>query len=399
VKWIMLGAIVGAAVLASPPVRAAEAIRIGVDGPFTGGSAPMGIDMRRGIELAASEINHAGGILGRPVVLIERDDRANNDRGGEIAKEFTEEHLIDAAVGYVNTGVALAAVPYYEQARIPVVLSVTTGSQLTRLFAPPEYAENYIFRVSCSTALEVQKIVEIVEARGYQKAAIFADTTAYGQVGRHDLIDALAAHGLALVSNEKFNIGDTDMTPQLKRARAAGADVILTYGIGPELAGIANSRARIGWMVPMIGSWTLSMSNFIDGAGANGEGAIMPQTFIEQGDTPKRAAFIRAFHAAYHVTRMASPPSAAQGYDSLYLLAAAIRQAGSVDGPKVRAALDDLRAKVPGVVQVYDHPFNPTNHEAVSAANVVYGVVANGRVVRLTTNVPAKPENQAAVTK
>jgi branched-chain amino acid transport system substrate-binding protein len=175
--------------------------------------------------------------------------------------------------------------------------------------------------------------------------------------------------------------------------------VILTYGIGPELAGIANSRARIGWMVPMIGSWTLSMSNFIDGAGANGEGAIMPQTFIEQGDTPKRAAFIRAFHAAYHVTRMASPPSAAQGYDSLYLLAAAIRQAGSVDGPKVRAALDDLRAKVPGVVQVYDHPFNPTNHEAVSAANVVYGVVANGRVVRLTTNVPAKPENQAAATK
>jgi branched-chain amino acid transport system substrate-binding protein len=398
-KLIMLGAIVGAVVLASPPVRAAEAIRIGVDGPFTGGSAPMGIDMRRGIELAASEINHAGGILGRPVVLIERDDRANNDRGGEIAKEFTEEHLIDAAVGYVNTGVALAAVPYYEQARIPVVLSVTTGSQLTRLFAPPEYAENYIFRVSCSTALEVQKIVEIVEARGYQKAAIFADTTAYGQVGRHDLIDALAAHGLVLVSNEKFNIGDTDMTSQLKRARAAGADVILTYGIGPELAGIANSRARIGWMVPMIGSWTLSMSNFIDGAGANGEGAIMPQTFIEQGDTPKRAAFIRAFHAAYHVTRMASPPSAAQGYDSLYLLAAAIRQAGSVDGPKVRAALDDLRAKVPGVVQVYDHPFNPTNHEAVSAANVVYGVVANGRVVRLTTNVPAKPENQAAVTK
>ena len=398
-KWIMLGAIVGAAVLAGPPVRAAEAIRIGVDGPFTGGSAPMGIEMRRGIELAASEINHAGGILGRPVVLIERDDRANNDRGGEIAREFTEEHLIDAAVGYVNTGVALAAVPYYEQARIPVVLSVTTGSQLTRLFAPPEYAENYIFRVSCSTALEVQKIVEIVEARGYQKAAIFADTTAYGQVGRHDLIDALAAHGLVLVSNEKFNIGDTDMTPQLKRARAAGADVILTYGIGPELAGIANSRARIGWMVPMIGSWTLSMSNFIDGAGANGEGAIMPQTFIEQGDTPKRAAFIRAFRAAYHVTRMASPPSAAQGYDSLYLLAAAIRQAGSVDGAKVRAALDDLRAKVPGVVQVYDHPFNPTNHEAVSAANVVYGVVANGRVVRLTTNVPAKPENQAAMTK
>jgi branched-chain amino acid transport system substrate-binding protein len=392
-KWTRLGAIVAVVFLVGLPAHAAEPIRIGVDGPFSGGSAPMGIDMRRGIELAAHEINKAGGVLGRPLVLIERDDRANNDRGAQIAKEFTEEHLIDAAVGYVNTGVALAAIPYYEQARIPVVLSVTTGSQLTRLFAPPEYAENYIFRVSCSTALEVQKIVEIVEARSYRKIAIFADTTAYGQVGRHDLIRALAAHGLTPVSNEKFNIGDTDMRPQLRRARKAGADVVLTYGIGPELAGIANSRAQIGWMVPMIGSWTLSMSNFIDGAVANAEGTIMPQTFIEQGDTPKRAAFIQAFHAAYHVTRMASPPSAAQGYDSLYLLAAAIRQAGTVDGPKVRAALDNLRAKVDGVVQVYDHPFNPDNHEAVSADDVVYGIVKDGRVVRLM------PETQAAVTK
>lgn len=398
-KWTVLCAVVGAFVLAGQPAGAAEPIRIGVDGPFTGGSAPMGIDMRHGIELAASEINKAGGILGRPIVLVERDDQANNDRGAQIAKEFTEQHLIDAVVGYVNTGVTLAAIPYYEQARIPVVLSVTTGSILTRQFAPPEYAENYIFRVSCSTAVEVQKIAEIVKTRGYKKISIFADTTVYGHVGRHDLIQALAAQDLAPVSNEKFNIGDTDMTPQLKRAREAGADVVLTYGIGPELAAIANSRAKVGWLVPMVGSWTLSMSNFIDEAGANAEGAVMPQTFIEQGDTPKRAAFIDAFHATYKVARMASPPSAAQGYDSLYLLAAAIRQAGTVDGPKVRAALDDLHGKVEGIVQVYDHPFNPANHEAVSAADVVYGVVKHGRVVRLTTGAQAAPETQAAVAK
>ncbi|HYL31736.1 MAG TPA: ABC transporter substrate-binding protein [Stellaceae bacterium] len=379
----MLGILVGVAALAGLPAHAADPIRIGVDGPFTGGSAPMGIDMLRGVELAADEINKAGGILGRPLVLVKRDDQANNERGAQIANEFTDNHRVDAAVGYINTGVALAAIPYFEEAHIPVVLSVTTGSVLTRQFAPPEYAENYVFRVSCSTALEVEKIAEIVKARGYQKISIFADTTAYGQVGRHDLIQALAAQGIAPVSNEKFNIGDTDMTAQLRRAREAGADVVLTYGIGPELAAIANDRAKIGWMAPMIGSWTLSMSNFIDAAGVNGNGTVMPQTFIEQGDTPKRAAFIQAFHAAYKVTRMDSPPSAAQGYDSLYLLAAAIRQAGTVDGPKVRAALDNLHDKVEGIVQIYNHPFNPTNHEAVGANDVVYGVVDNGRVVRL----------------
>ena len=380
-----LGLLIGVLTLAGLPAYAADPIRIGVDGPFTGGSAPMGIDMLHGVELAADEINKAGGILGRPVVLVKRDDQANNDRGAQIAEELTAHHLVDAAVGYINTGVALAAIPYFEEARIPVVLSVTTGSVLTRQFAPPEYAENYVFRVSCSTALEVEKIAELVKARGYQKISIFADTTAYGQVGRHDLIQALAAQGIAPVSNEKFNIGDTDMTAQLTRAHQAGADVVLTYGIGPELAAIANGRAKIGWMAPMIGSWTLSMSNFIDAAGVNGQGTVMPQTFVEQSDTPKRAAFIQAFHAAYKVTRMDSPPSAAQGYDSLYLLAAAIRQAGTVDGAKVRAALDDLHDKVEGVVQVYDHPFKPANHEAVDADDVVYGVVDNGRVVRLVT--------------
>jgi len=346
--------------------------------------------MLRGIEIAADEINEAGGVLGRKLVLVERDDQANNDRGAQIAEELAAKHAVDAAVGFVNTGVALAAIPYFEDARIPLILSVTTGSPLTQQFAQPEYAENYIFRVSCSTALEVQKIVEIVKARGYRKIAILADTTSYGQVGRQDLIRTLAADGIAPVSNEKFNIGDRDMTEQLARARESGADVVLTYGIGPELAAIANGRAKLGWAVPMIGSWTLSMSNFIDAAGPNGEGAIMPQTFIEQGDTPKRATFIRKFHAAYKVVRMNSPPSAAQGYDSLYLLAAAIKQAGAVDGPKIRVALDDLKGSIEGVVQVYDHPFSPANHEAVSAANVVYGIVKGGRVVKLV------PEPQAA---
>lgn len=69
----------------------------------------------------------------------------------------------------------------------------------------------------------------------------------------------------------------------------------------------------------------------------------------------------------------------------LYLLAAAINQAGTLDGAKVRAALDDLQETIKGVVQVYRHPFDPANHEAVSAANVVYGIVKDGRVVRLTS--------------
>ena len=221
---------------------------------------------------------------------------------------------------------------------------------------------------------------EAVTRRGFKKPAILADSTNYGQLGREDLEKALTAKGVKPVATEKFNIGDTDMTSQLLRAKEAGADVILTYGIGPELAQIANGMAKLGWKVPIVGSWTLSMSSFIDTAGPNGDGAVMPQTFIQLGNTPKRAAFIKAYQDAYKIDRMPSPVSAAQGYDSIYLLAAAIKQAGSTDGRKMRAALEDLNEKVDGVVTVYDHPFSKTDHEAISANIPVFGEVRGGKV-------------------
>ena len=119
----------------------------------------------------------------------------------------------------------------------------------------------------------------------------------------------------------------------------------------------------------------------IDTAGANGNGAMMPQTFIQLPDTPKRKAFIEAYQAAYKIDRMPSPVSAAQGYDSVLLLAAAIKQAGSTDGRKVRDALENLNTKVEGVVTVYDKPFSATDHEAITANIPVFGLVKDGRVV------------------
>jgi branched-chain amino acid transport system substrate-binding protein len=133
----------------------------------------------------------------------------------------------------------------------------------------------------------------------------------------------------------------------------------------------------------MIGSWTLSMANYIDNAGKNGEGARMPQTFIQEPNTPKRKEFINAYIKAYHPAhdRIPSPVSAAQGYDSMYVLAAAIKQAGSADSAKIQQALENLNTKVNGVVTTYDHPFTSTNHEAIDVKDTVMGEVKDGFVV------------------
>jgi len=226
-------------------------------------------------------------------------------------------------------------------------------------------------------------VEEAVVKRGYKKVAILHDSTNYGELGRADLTKALSTKGVTPVAVEKFNIKDTDMTSQLLKAKEAGAEVILTYAIGPELAQIANGMAKLGWKKPMIGSWTLSMANFIDTAGKNGEGALMPQTFIQQANTQKRKAFIDAYLKEFKPknNRIDSPVSAAQGYDSVYLLASAIRQAGSTDGERIREALENLNEKVVGIVTVYDKPFSKTDHDAITDNIPVMGQVKDGRVV------------------
>jgi branched-chain amino acid transport system substrate-binding protein len=357
-------------------------IKLGVSGPFTGGSSSMGVSMRDGVRLAAKEINAAGGINGNKIVLVERDDEAKNERGVQIAQELINNEKVVATLGYINTGVALASQRFYQDAKIPVMNNVATGSILTKQF--PNAPENYVFRNAAADNIQAPMIAkEAVEKRGLKRVAILADSTNYGQLGREDLEKALKTYGVTPVAVEKFNIGDVDMTSQLLRAKNAGADVILTYAIGPELAQIANGMAKLGWKKPMIGSWTLSMASFIDTAGKNGDGATMPQTYVQSpSTTPKRKAFQDAYVKEFKPknNNIASPVSAAQGYDSVYLLAAAIKQANSFEGPKIVAALQDLKTPYSGVIMTYNKPFTASDHEAIKAKDVVMGIVENGRV-------------------
>ncbi len=374
---------ISAAVLGlSGLVHAAEPIKIGVSGPYTGGSSSMGVSMRDGVKLAVDEINKAGGVIGRQLQIVERDDEAKNERGVQIAQELINKEKVAATVGFINTGVSLASQRFYQEAKIPVINNVATGSLITHQF--DDQAENYIFRNAAHDSIQAPMIVEeAVTLRKFKKIAILSDSTNYGQLGRADLEKALEQKGVKAVAVEKFNIKDVDMTAQLLKAKEAGAEAILTYGIGPELAQIANGMTKLGWKVPLIGSWTLSMANYIDNAGPGGEGARMPETFIQEPTTPKRQSFIINYLKTFNPknARIDSPVSAAQGYDSIYLLAAAIKQANSTDGPKIRAALEDLKAPVEGVVTTYNKPFTAKDHEAITANIPVFGEVKGGKVV------------------
>jgi branched-chain amino acid transport system substrate-binding protein len=286
-----------------------------------------------------------------------------------------------AVLGPINTGVADNSTRYANEKKIPVIINASAGAKVNEYFAPG--ADNYIFRLAASDILQTELIVrEAVDVRKYKKPALICDDTNYGQGGCTKLKAALAKRNLTPVSVGKFKIKDTDMTAQVQEAKAAGADVLLVYGIGPELAALANSLERIGWKVDMLGGWTISMEAFIKNAGKNGNGAAAPLTFIE-GDlsNPRQKAFVETYHVKYNQNPIAVAVAAAQGYDSLYLLKAAIEQAKSTDGTKIKDALENLKTPFDGITGKYGRPFSPTDHEAVTELVVKMGIVSDGTVV------------------
>ena len=365
------------AVMTSP--AKAQNIRIGLSGPFSGGSSPMGESMRNGIRLAVQEINAIGGIHGRTIELIERDDQANNELGAKIATELTRMKVA-ATIGIVNTGVGLASIDTYQQARIPLMIAVSTGPVLTRRYAPPASPANFIFRVSPTLDLEARMLAADLKKRGISRVALLADDTPYGDSGANAFAEAARQSGIELVTTQRFKIGDTDMSRPLKNARTAGAQAVVGWGIGPELAQVAHGMMSMAWRVPFMGSWTLSMRNFIDAAGSAGEGALLPQTFIQDAGSAAKNSFLLAYRRQFNTDMIPSPMSAAQGYDGMHLLALALRQSKTLDGDAIRRALENLESRYQGVVTSYEKPFTAQDHEAISANMMVIARVSSGRV-------------------
>ena len=357
-----------------------DVIKVGVYGPFTGGSSPMGASMRDGARLAAEEINAKGGVLGKKIQLVERDDQATPERGAQVMQDLVSNEKVAAVLGPINTGVALASYKYPLAAKIPLLINVSAGAPVNELFK--DNPDNYVFRIAASDDIQAEMIVgDAIDTRHATKVAFMCDETNYGQNGCKKMTEALQRRKMTPVSVSKFKIKDTDMTPQLQEAKKGGAQAILAYGIGPELAQIANGMNKLGYKVPMIASWTASMSNFIDAAQANGNGVEMPQTFIQDAASrPQAASFIDAYKKKYSADRIPSAVSAAQGYDSMHLLAIAIEQAGSTDGPKIKAALENLAKPYEGAIATFNKPYSATDHEAIHKEQVVMGVVQGGKV-------------------
>jgi branched-chain amino acid transport system substrate-binding protein len=357
---------------------AGSTLKIGLIGPFTGGSSDFGIAMRNGIALAVDEINAVGGYLGRKLELVVKDDQGNPDVGLKMSQELAAEKVA-VTFGFCNTGVAAKSLDVFQNAKIPLIIPCATGTPLTAKFPA---AESYIFRTSAKDAIQVPFMVGDITRRGWTKVAVFADTSGYGEAGLKDIVAALKAKDLEAVHIARFPVGVNDLSDELIAARAAGANVIFSMTVGPENAVIANGRKALGWKVPQVGAWTLSFPFFIDGGKDAAEGALMAQTFIAEPSNERRASFLSAYARKYKLSKITVPVAAAQGYDAVYILLYSLFgvRDGNLNGAAIKQALETKNRVYYGVVATYEQPFTNQDHDAITPNMLVLGMVKNGAV-------------------
>ena len=359
----------------------AQDIKIGFNGDLSASpSALTGKAMVLGAEAAVEDINAAGGVLGRKLVLVTRDDLGQPQKSMQNMSELIDSEKVAAIIGPTNSGNALAWKHIPNQKKIPVIGAAASATLVTAPIS--EGAPNYMFRVSMVDRNSIPALMAYIKKNpASKKIGYLVETTGFGQGALKDIEDIGKMQGLKADCSEKFGVGDTDMTSQLSKCKAAGVDTVVVWAQGIPSAQVMRSMEKISYAPVTLMSWGIEQPSFNDTAGKDLAGRpIFLRTMTEERTPRQQKLFERVSPKM--------PPSpfgiAGHAYDAVLLLSAAIKQANSTDGEKIKAALENLNVPVEGVMKTYTKPFSATDREALDSPDYRWVRWNNGKFAPYT---------------
>jgi len=369
----MAGAALAAALVLPHHSQAAEPIKLGLVTALSGQSARAGEALTRGATIAIEEINAKGGVLGRKLELVRRDDEANPAKGLIATRELIQREKVAALIGGLDTPVALAIVPFVNNAKVPFVVPWAAGTNITQNGA----ADNYVFRVSAMDD-EVDKAIVQFALKNYstKKPGLILVNNPWGESNEHGLKSAMKAAGIEPAGIEKFEGNDVDVVPQLSRLKQSGADALFLVGnVGPS-SQVVKSLDRMGWAPPIVSHWGPAGGRFTELAGPNAKNVIFVQTYSFFGElSPNGKKVIAALQAKYPDIKGPADITPAVGvanaYDTVLVIAKAIEKAGKTDGVAIRDGLYAID-RVDGLIKTYEKPFTKTKHDALTENDYIW---------------------------
>lgn len=354
-----------------PAIAQSDPIRIGWLAAMTGPSSAPTIGFNRGVMFATDAINAAGGVKGRKIEIITRDTQGDPTKAVNATQELISQTKVHAMWGPVNSGEALATTPLMARAKIPdihpcVVETLIDPTKFPNAYrnAPSNSQWDDAVRDYCLKVLKVKKV------------AVIGDTTGYGVTAVGASVAAFKKDGAEVAYQANIDATQPDMTPDMLRAKNAGAEVIVVWSVATGMeARMFNTRAALNWDVPFVGHPSLA-SGDIGG-------------LIEKPENWKKVYAIGYKSCSYDSAGKLPPKSqdlvdrlakanialndsllwwVAGGIDAIELIAKAVSETGSTDSAGIIAYWNTL-SKYPGYFGNYT--FTPTQHNGYPTDEIV----------------------------
>lgn len=311
---------------------AADQIPIGHYGSLTGGTATFGTSSREGIDLAADEINAAGGVLGKKIRVYHEDDQSKPEEAVTAVQKLINQDHVVGLIGEVASSRSLAAAPIAQRSRIPMLSPSSTNPKVTQV-------GDYIFRACFIDPFQGAAMANFaMNQLKLKKFAVLYDVKNDYSIGlREFFIDTVKKNGGEIVADESYGEGDIDFKAQLTKIKQDNPEAIYVPGYYTEVGLICRQARELGMPIPLMGGdgWDSDKTCEIGRDAVNG--CYFTNHYSPDEDRPEVKRFVEAYKKKYD--GKTPDAMAILGYDAMKMMAAAIARAGSTRGPAIRNAL------------------------------------------------------------
>lgn len=369
-RWLVVAVTV--ALLCFSRVGLAAEIKIGVAEALTGNASQYGVPIRKGFELAAREINAAGGVNGVKLVLVVEDEQGRKEEAINVFKKLIFQDRVLMLFGPTLSNSAQASNPVAQSAKVVVFGTSNTADGITSI-------GNYVFRNSVTEA-DILPVTLKLAARktGLRKVAVlYGNDDIFTKSGYDNFAKALRALKIPVTTIETFAKGDVDFKPQLTKIKASDPDAIVLSALIAEGAPIMVQARQLGIRLPFIGGNGMNSPRIFKLAKDSSDDLWVGSPWSVENSAAENKRFITAYQKAYN----ALPDQfAAQAYDAMYILVQGLKKVRLTG--KLQADRQALRDALPAVQwsgatgpfrfrQVEGRDGKPAGYDAVQEAIVM----------------------------
>ncbi len=347
--------------------------KVGVVLSITGPASFLGEPERKTLVMVEELVNAQGGINGHPLKLIIYDNATAATKHVMALKRLIEQDQVCAIIGPSTSGNTLAGIPIIEKAAVPMV-SLAASIKIV------EPVKKWVFKTPKTDKLNITKLLQHAKKMGYKKVAVIHSDSGYGKSGEEQFVKIAPAMGFKVVGNESFSDKDTDMSPQITRLKARGAEAIIAYSASPAGSIIVKNCKQLGVTAQLYHSTGWASQKYVDLAGTAANGVVissgrflvMDQLPYWSPYRPVLELYKSEFEARY---KLAVNEFGGHAYDAAMLVLNALEQYGD-DKVKIRNSIENTQNFL-GINGYFN--YSPQEHNGLDLSSFVMIRVENMR--------------------